>query len=153
MKRIFLVLSCSFLFTACASDGGFRPKPQPGGPCGPVSGYTLTAIAYGDSSLVVVPISEIRPDTEWRFKLVPITKAGDPVDYRNANVKILGKPSTSMPPGPNDWIDVSGQKSTSSDGVLIQCVPATLPIGNTYEYLVEVEFVGTLDPRANVIEN
>lgn len=150
MNKATLILFSGFLFAGCVSDGGFHPKPITGGPCGDVSGFTLTAIAYGDSSLVVVPISKIRPDTEWRFELAPITKPSDTVDYRNANVKIIGKPSTAMP-GQNDWINVGGQKGT--DGTLTECVPATLPIGNTYEYFVEVEFVGTLDPRANVIEN
>lgn len=153
MKRIALVLLFSFSFAACVTDGRFYPGPITGGPCpGTVTGYTLTVIAYGDSTLAVIPISKINPNSEWRFELAPITKSGDPEDYRNANVNIVGKPSTTMSPGPNDWINVSGEKSVAKDGVLTECVPATL-LNDTYEYFVEVEFVGTLDPRAKVIEN
>ncbi len=151
MKRITLILVCSFLFSGCVTDGGFNSGPILGGPCGAtVAGYTSTVIAYGDSTLVVVPISKIRPNTEWRFELVPITKPSDAIDYKNVKVEVIGKPSTVMTPGPNDWINVSGEKSTSSKGVLTLCVPATLPL-NSYEYLVEVDSVGKLDPRARVI--
>lgn len=155
MKRTMLMAGLALLTGACASDGAFKDLPIPSGPCGTVSGFTLTLIRYGDSTMRVIPVSEIRSNSEWRFKLMPKRNPGDPADYENVNVRIVGKPPSGGDigdPGPNQWIDVSGTESGSSSGTLVECVPAAAAIGETYEYLVIVDSVGTLDPRAKVIE-
>jgi hypothetical protein len=147
------MLVVTVISAGCATDGRFRSVSITGGPCGDVSGYTVTGIAYADSKLVVVPVSRIRADTEWRFYLRPVTNPNDPDNYRDATVTIKGKfPATNPPPERNDWIDVAGSWSgTNTPGhYLVECVPETVTEGEEFEFLVDVEFVGELDPRAKV---
>jgi hypothetical protein len=120
-----------------------------------VEGYTLTGIVYGDSKLIVVPVSKIHANTEWRFRLQPIKLDSDPADvnYNNVNVEIRGKPaSLPLPPDHNAWIAASGSYNSTAaeEHTLAVCVPEAAPIGTIYEYLVEVDFVGTIDPRGDV---
>lgn len=140
------------LVSGCAKDGRFIAQAIAAGPCGAVDGYTLTAIAYGDSKMGVVAESRIRPNSEWRFYLRPILKSSDPDDYRNVDVAIVGKfPAANPPPNGNDWIDVNGSYATSgSNHYITECVPANAPVGKTYEYLVKIDKIGELDPRAKV---
>jgi hypothetical protein len=100
-----------------------------------VDGYTFTAIAYGDSKIVVVPESEIVPDTEWRFVLVPTTLVGKTAD--------------------DAWINVSGTYDGSGEThTLAECVePPVTTEGTEYSYEVEVEFIGKIDPRARIIRH
>ena len=84
----------------CTTGGNFCKRSLPSDVCatGTISGYTLTGIAYGDSSLIVVPISHIRRDTEWRFRLQPIKLDSDYEDYKDAIVTIEGKPAEGTQP-------------------------------------------------------
>ena len=151
MKRILIMFVVTVISAGCATDGRFRSVSITGGPCGDVSGYTVTGIAYADSKLVVVPISRIRPDTEWRFYLRPVTNPNDPDNYRDAMVTIKGKfPATNPPPDRSDWIDVAGSYNGTPGHYLVECVPAALTSGEEFEFLVDVQFVGELDPRAKV---
>ena len=162
MRRTLTILLITALFAGCA-DGKFRSKIIPSAVCGgTVDGYTVTYIAYGDSKLVVIPISIISDQTEWRFILRPV-KIGKSVsgdDYKGKKVTITGM-SPAEPPGHNDWIDtagtasgnaISGTYNDAADHMLTACVkelPDTTP-GTTYEFVVDVQDVGTLDPRAKV---
>lgn len=152
MGRILTILILTIFLTGCATDGAFRTSTILDGPCGDrVAGYTLTGIAYGDSHLVVVPVSDIKAGAEWRFYLRPSKRANDIVDYETVKVTITGKfPAVNDPPDRNDWISVSGAYADDSKHYLVQCVPDDLDEGEQYEFLVEVKTVGTLDPRADV---
>jgi len=48
----------------------------------------------------------------------------------------------------NTWINTSGAED--KEGTLVACMPTTQPLG-VVEYLVVVEKIGRLDPRAEVI--
>ncbi len=162
MQRLIVLLAGMLTIVGCGPDGQFRRSAITSGPCGNVSGYTYTAVAYGDSHLIVVPVSHIRPNTEWRFYLRPKRRGTDPagVDYRNVNVTITGKfPGASPPPDRNDWIDVPPQSwsgTTTPGRYLVECVPTQYSNGNPiqsgdqFEFIVKVDSVGELDPRADV---
>lgn len=151
MHKILMTLSVAIIVAGCATDGRFRSVSIVGGPCGDVSGYTVTGIAYADSKLIVVPVSRIRADSEWRFYLRPVTNPTDPENYRDALVKIKGKfPAVNPPPDRNDWIDVEGTWNGTPSRYLVECVPDDLDEGEEFEFLVNVEFIGQLDPRARV---
>lgn len=138
-------------------DGRFHKKTITGGACpGTVSGYTYTGIVYGESHLVVIPLSKIRAGTEWRFYLLPTDRSRGSSSTALASRKVIidGKPAGPLPPGPNQWIltdgDFAGGTPAGNVRYLSQCVPATLVEGEEFEYLVDVEGIGTLDPRARV---
>jgi len=165
MRRILTILLVTALFVGCA-DGKFRSKIIPSAACGgTVDGYTVTYIAYGDSKLVVIPLSIISDQTEWRFILRPlkIGKSGSVDDYKGKKVTITGMSPADppLPPDHNSWIDtagtapgneISGTYNGAADHMLTACVkglPDTTR-GTTYKFVVDVQDVGTLDPRADV---
>jgi hypothetical protein len=156
MPRISLMLLIAVLAAGCV-DGRFHKKAFTSPDCGAVTGYTYTGIVYGDSKLVVIPISNIQPGTEWRFYLKPIIQTGDPDDYNTVNVKITGK-DPADPPAPadaNNWISTDGDYASAGTGRLryiTECVPPTVAVGDKFQFMVEVAEVGELDPRANVGE-
>jgi hypothetical protein len=155
MRRIIAVLVPAILFAGCAVDGEFKKRKITGGPCGDVSGYTYTGIAYGDSTIAIIPISKIRANTEWRFFLLPIKKQSDLTDWKGVDVKVKGKvASGSQTADYNDWINVSGNfnasKSLNRKGYIVDCVPKTVLEGEIYNYEVAVRGIGKIDPRGRV---
>ncbi len=146
-KSVAILLSVSFL-AACA-DGKFI-KPNSPNQCGG-SGWTLTTVFYGDSHILVIPLSEVKAGSEFRFVLIPQLKGRGATDFSNATVKIRGKRD------PEDlWFtEISG---TAASGTIFTCVKNTLTTSDIVEYDVEVSFTGeprpraTLDPRAIVID-
>ena len=156
MNRTILILLSTSLFSGCCifvPDGGFCRDSISSAVCGGTAvGYTATVVAYGESSLIVVPVSKIKEDTEWRFILRPL---GNNAALENATVTISGKTT----PGNNAWIDTAGtgpgdaiQGSFSADGTLAACVKPPVSTPAQYWYIVNVEGVGTLDPRADIEE-
>lgn len=157
MRNVLTILVVSMLFAGCCTfrpDGGFCKKGFASGACGgPVTGYTGTVVAYGESSMVVVPISHIRENTEWRFILRPI---GNSATLENATVTITGK----VPPAPGDnaWINTAGPGATIISGsyngaanhMLTACVKPPVPDEASYYYIVDIDGVGVLDPRADI---
>ena len=131
------------MLAGCA-DGKFIRIDEPN-TCG-TTGWTVTAIHYGDSRIVVLPVSEVVKNAEFRFVLVPARESTDTIDYRDVTVKVKGKP-------PNDtWFDETAGSASSGDGTIRVCVDgASLEPGDEIKYLVEVDGVGVLDPRATVI--
>ena len=150
MRRILTMLLVTALLASCV-DGRFQKKSFTSAKCGAnMQGYTVTYVAYGDSKLVVIPLSKIKERTEWRFILRPLqlSKARPNVDFKNSTVTIKGKRSPE-----DDWISESGTyNGTAADKhTLIECIGTGLA-EPTYFYMVEVEDVGELDPRADVYE-
>ena len=155
MRKITAVLVPAILFAGCTADGKFHKRPITGGPCGDVSGYTYTGIVYGDSTIAIIPISNIRADTEWRFFLFPIKEQSDLENWDEVEVKVKGKPVGSPQPADyNDWIKVSGSfnssKSLDRKRYIVNCVPETVAKDDVYTYEVTVEGIGTIDPRGRV---
>ena len=141
----------SFTSATCV-DGGGNPLQ--------LEGYTKTAIAYGDSYLVVVPLSRVRPNTEFRFLLAPEARSVKDPEYEAAWVTISGgKLEADGTVTAASWLDVSGQLSNTFN-TLVACVPG-LTVGDTYKYkvtisdkeLTEADVVtyGYIDPRADVV--
>jgi len=148
MKRVIAIL-LGMIFAAGCIDGKFIKDSVPNN-CGG-NGWTLTTIYYGDSRVIVIPLSEVRAGQEFRFLLLPQLKGTGATDFTNANVKVRGKRD------PEDlWFtEISGN---ASNVTIFTCVKNTLVPGDTVEYDVEVSFTGeprpraTLDPRAIVID-
>jgi len=148
MKKTVAVLLSAIFMAGCA-DGRFI-KPGVKNSCGG-TGWTLTAIHYGDSRIVVIPLSEVKAGAEFRFVLLPQRKGRGASDFSNAVVKVRGKRD------PQDlWFKEASGKA--SDVTIFTCVDKSLMPGDTVEYDVEVMFDGeprpraTLDPRAIVID-
>ena len=139
--QLLLVTAGAALVTACATDGMPIDSKEVIAPCS-APGYTQTKVRYGDSQIIVKPLSKVRPGTAFRFKLLPQRSATDQRDYRTVRVTIKAKDSNWLP-------ETSGTFKDARDGLLTSCVPEDLQ-ENVYYYMVEVEDVGVLDPRADV---
>ena len=155
MRRITAILLATLIIAGC--DGTFRTRPFFSDVCNKdVTGYTGTASLYADAKLVVIPISEIRADTEWRFILEPrlLRSANSTEDFKDKQVTITGKRAedawiNSAGPGGNQ---IQGTFNSATNNMLAACVniPVNTPEGTEYYYEVNVVDVGTLDPRARV---
>ena len=143
MHKIIWMLLVTMLLAAC--DGKFIKKNVTNR-CGS-TGWTLTAVHYGDSRIVVIPVSEIVKDAEFRFELLPASETTDSKDYKDVEVKIRGKNSPA-----DDWFEEISAKATDGFDALWTCVDGpSLNIDDEAYYEVEVVGVGTLDPRAKII--
>lgn len=143
MLRPIAMLFIAGLLAGCF-DGKFTKDDVPN-TCG-TTGWTVTAIHYGDSRIVVIPVSEVVKDAELRFVLWPASEKTDSKDYADVEVKVRGKP-------PHDvWFEEEDGKANVGDGTIRVCIDGTTLVeGDEIFYVVEVEDVGVLDPRAKVI--
>lgn len=155
MNKKLLLLCALPLFGAC--DGKFIKRDFVSSECfdgsAPRSlvGYTATGIAYGDSYMVVIPISKVRPNSEFRFRLKPQKRKTDLIDWEDATVVITSEDDNGDTP-PN-WLDVSGTYR-DNNGWLVTCVP-NIETERQVKYKVSVtkdgNELGMLDPRADII--
>lgn len=157
MRNILAIISVSIFFSGCCTTGEFCKGLITSDVCeGEVDGYTYTAIAYGDGMLGVVPISVIKPNTEWRFYLVP-TKLSGITPSANTGIEIKGQ-DPAVPPvasgGNNVWINTTGDYATAERTgklrYIAQCTPEDLVEGDYHKFEVTVDGIGMLDPRAHV---
>ena len=146
MRNLLLIGLMPLLLMACTSEGKYSKFNSFDTKAECEDAGTWVKVHYGDSQLKVKPKVHLKKGWAWEFRLKPKIKATDPVDYNKMKVTIKGKakdPDAS-------WIDISGTFEDSG-GSLILCVdPEQDQELQTYEYYVNVEEVGTLDPRADV---
>lgn len=135
------LLAVALLLCACVVT---KPptEPSPDIVCED-SGPENTQVHYGNARLTATPVTKISKKRKWRFNLHP-QNAPAWVDYSDAVVTITSKTPT------YSWLSVSGKHSDSSE--LIVCVPDGLEDGTIIEYMINVQWVGTLDPRG-VVDN
>lgn len=146
MKKLVVVLLAAVLVAGCV-DGKFVKRSTANNCSG--TGWTHTAIHYGDSRVIVIPLSDVVAGEELRFFLLPQLKGRAAVDYTGARITVTSKPE-------NAWFDTESGTFTTSP-IISTCVKDGLARGTEFEYKVEVEIpVGTqkalLDPRAIVID-
>jgi len=147
MNKAIAILLTMAVMTGC-SNGKFVSKSVTNS-CGG-KGWTHAIVHYGDSRVVVVPLSDVEAGQEMRFFLIPQMKGRGAKDYLNATVKIKGKASAPW------FTEIEG---TASNLFISKCVDGSLAIGDTFEYEVRVywptdaniDLKATLDPRAVVI--
>lgn len=169
MKKTISLFLLSVVLTGCV-NGKFHRKTISSGPCGPVAGYTYTLITYGNGTVIVIPLSKIRANTEWRFYLYPLKKLGGSDAYGNSMVTIKGKNASDnvlvsgartlspyvipSPPANDSWLSASGTfNSASGTGrkrYITACVDPDVQPGQEWQYLVTIEDVGEVDPRGHV---
>jgi len=155
MKKMLFLLIALPLLAACngkAVKTSFASSEcLNGGAPLSLEGYTVTAVAYGDSYLIVIPISTVHPNSEFRFALAPKRRSSENRDYKTATVSNTSDDDDADTPA--NWMDVSG--TFASDGTLVACVP-NIATGQTYKYKVTISDgggteYGMLDPRADII--
>ena len=142
MKLQLSILLAFALAAGCAY--GPQPPPRGGAGGGTPSPSTCTDNApnpgwlkYGDSQISAKKVTNIKAGKFWRIHLQP--DAG----YENAVVTVTGKNPT------DTWISASGKEADST--YLKICVPGSVSVGDQFYYMVTVQFVGQLDPRADVV--
>lgn len=137
MKRAVIAATLAALVSGCTTDGQLIRRKLPNACPGGGTGVSYTPVTYGDSHLVVFSLTDVAPGSEWLFQLLPKD------DFRNARVSIRAKSG-----GPA-WLAAEGRRS---EGALLRiCIPESAPVGAAYDYLVEVENVGILDPHVRVV--
>ena len=157
MRNTLAIISVSVFLSACCTTGNFCKGSFASDVCGgEVDGYTHTAIAYGDGMLAVVPISKIRPNTEWRFYLKPADLGGG-MPRADASISIDGQDPADPPVasgGNNLWIDTDGDYDTAERvgklRYIAQCTPEDLVRGDYHKFEVKIDGIGMLDPRGHV---
>ena len=146
MRKILLLLAISAYCAGCA-NGTPRIKAIDSPLCGAVSGFTVSYFAYGEGKMVIVPLSEVLPETVFVIGLRPLDGFGDAV------VTVSSDDAS--------WINASGKHDELPKGVYPQgalevgCVPATAanPGENEFKFKIDVEkgdVLNTLDPRVRV---
>ena len=146
MKKMMTVLAMAALMAGCA-DGRFVRESTDNN-CGG-TGWTHTAIHYGDSRVIVIPLSDVVAGEEMRFFLLPQMKGRDADDYTDATITVTSKPE-------NAFFTTESGRFTDAP-IISTCIKEGLALDSTFEYKVEVELPpGTtkamLDPRAVVID-
>jgi hypothetical protein len=107
---------------------------------------SFVMIQYGDSELrILPPVVKVPQGGTLEFHLHPDKKMSDPVDYEQSLVAIDAKDKTVAP-----WLQAAG--TYSQGNVLSVTVPAGQATGY-YQYAVDVQDLGTLDPRVEVEPN
>ncbi|HNP37605.1 MAG TPA: hypothetical protein PKK10_17290 [Woeseiaceae bacterium] len=142
MHKQLILISMLLALSACAKEGKLITDNVPNA-CGN-KGYTWTGIHYGDSRLIVLPLSEIGAGYEWRFKLMPQSGSSGPVAFSDATVTVDADDADL------DWLEVDGTFKNEG-GQLEVCVPGDLEVGTPIKFNVTVTGVGMLDPRARVV--
>jgi hypothetical protein len=141
MRKLLLILFTPFFLTACETE------PQASVEGCPTPGSKQVIIHYGDSKIRVTPafIKNVKLGSKLNFKLEAENNASDPagIDYEKVKVTIQGKTSEG-----SQWLWVAGTED--ADGTLSVCAPQGKDKVGVYEYLVNVDTVGQLDPRADV---
>ena len=140
MRKLLLILFTPFVVTACG------PGPHALVETCPVSGFKQVMVHYGDSQIRVTPANvRIHQGKMLKFKLNGENNAGDPVgvDYKDVAVTIMGKTTEGK-----KWLWVVGSESVTD--TLSVCAPEGADREVEYSYLVKVDKVGVLDPRATV---
>jgi hypothetical protein len=139
MKRIFLTTSLAFLVSACATPADLLEK------CPDHKGRYTVTLSYGEGGITVLPKKKVKRKSIFVIKLDADKK------FEDAKVETKGievSPTTPTPPD-KSWLDNDGTQK--ADKRLIYCVPNT-PAGviYTYEYAIDVDGLGYLDPRVEV---
>lgn len=136
MKNMILIISAAAL-VACAQPGKFVKKNRPNNCDG--KGQVDLFVEYGDSKIDVTPKIDVGQGGEIIVKL----KADK--GFENTKVIFDGKTAN------DNWLD---KEMTYGDGKkqLLICVQPNQAPGE-YEYNVEIEGVGEIDPRAIVIKD
>lgn len=143
-KRTVLSISVGLLTAACLWACSPPPPSTTAAVCTASSPKKDVTIKYGDGELSVdIKEKKVNRDDFLVFKLKPDNQLGpNNLDYKTVTVTVAGKNVAS------DWIAESGSDA-GSGGELLVCVPTDQAYG-TYEYLIQVDQVGTLDPRVVV---
>ena len=142
--------------TACVSPGTYRPNTDVSRDC--TNGSVVVEIRYGDSHLQVTPKANLKRDAGVKFVLKP--KQNEQAHSKNGSkgtndleVVIKGEKFVPDEGSTGDtsvaWLDISGTAGPPPHKDLIRCAGEDQAQG-TYFYSVEVEYVGKLDPRADV---
>lgn len=149
MKRLFLLIALAMTLSAC-TNGLPKRKVFTSDLCGPVAGFTISYIAYGEGKMVMIPLSKVRAENVFVVKLQPLD------GFEDADVTVTGTSAKSLP-----WLTgVTGRyedlpRSIYPKGSLeVGCVPAD-PEGTEYKFEVKVEkddVTNILDPRARIVQ-
>lgn len=118
--------------------------------CGGPSNNPPTQISYGDSQIIVKAKSKVKANREFQFKLDPKKDPANDepgIDYDAVLVTVLGKNAESSWISGSSTKDMAGPTGKFFGG----CVPDDAVEGTIYRYEVRVETVGTIDPRAEVV--
>ena len=148
MKKIIFLMVTAAALGACVSNGELIKRSIADSTCGESTrGRTNTKLKYGKNDIDIKWKSLVGEDSEFRIVLQP--KKG----YEDKLVKIIGKWGK-LPGGASTsfaWLNESGKSTDFTAKTMILCVPKDVPVGTEYKFDVDIQDIGELDPRADVI--
>lgn len=149
MKRLFLLLLVAVAMTACTYNGKPRKLNFNSDLCGEVKGYTIGYLVYGDSKMVMVPLSKVGAETVFVVGLKPLN------GFEDAEVTVTGTSTKAIPwlTGVTEKYEDLPKGRYPQGAFEVGCVPAVDPIGTEYKFAVTVkkgDVMNLLDPRAEV---
>ena len=142
IKMTGLVLTLLSLF-ACSS-AALVPSPADGldvPECPGAQGPDIK-IWYGDAHIKATNRVTAKSDGKVVIKLYPDNTSDNGVNYETLNISLIGKNAKSA------WLTRTVNSTESASKKVTICVGGQ-PAG-TYEYLVVVPGVGTIDPRIDI---
>lgn len=127
---------CNHMIVSPGPDTGKTIKECPG-----ASGPDLK-ISYGDANISVTNKVTAKQDGRLVIKMHPDNTSDNGVDYKTLNISLIGKDAKSS------WLTRTLNATESASKKAIICVDGEPE--DTYEYLVVVPGVGTIDPRVEI---
>lgn len=151
-KKILIALLATFMLTAAKCKDGLPQDLTFDSPlCGTVTSFTVSYFRYGDGTMTILPLSDVRENAVFVIAL-------DPRDgFRDAKVTVEGMGAEAA------WIDGENNYNDLPKGVYpkkgmleVGCAPAAEDPPKEYKYTITVENTATgvtnmLDPRARVV--
>jgi hypothetical protein len=134
MKKLISVLMATVLLSGC------EKLPTTDDECEDAHGIDVH-IWYGDSHLKVSNKTTVKQEEALLFKLHPDQNSDNNVDYDKVSIKVAGKEAK------DKWIKAT---FTAEDGDNKRTVCVKTQKTGEYEFLVDVEKVGQIDPRVTV---
>ena len=143
MTRIMMLLLSGLILAGC-NHFPVVPGPADGvaiKECEGAEGPDIQ-IWYGDSRIKVSNRVNAKPDGKLVIQMHPAATSENGVDYKTLNISLIGKNTKSA------WLTRTINSTESASKKATICVDGQ-PEG-TYEYLVVVPGVGSIDPRIEI---
>ena len=148
MKKKMIIVGLVLLLAGCVAQNQFFDpvgRPEPVGAkmdCPGSSGPDIQVI-FGDSKIFVTPHVRVPQEGRLVIRVVPQGSPDKGPDFGERTITLTNKDD------PTSWPNTSFKASDKNPESIVVCVKQQ-PEGS-YRYLVDIDGVGQIDPRIDVI--
>ena len=150
--KILIALMATFMLTAAKCKDGLPQDLTFDSPkCGNVTSFTVSYFRYGDGSMNIISLSEVREGAVFVIALAPRE------NFKDAKVTVEGVGAdASWIDGEDNYNDLPKGTYPAKGMLEVGCAPAAEDPPKEYKYMITVENTATgvtnmLDPRARVV--